>query len=173
VVNCEDVGIFIKAASNVLVKGNEVSNGTLRGIWLQYCFSTIVVDNKIYNIVGNKTVLGNIYGAIDLEISAKSIIVNNSLENSISGLYFDINATDTKIYHNNFINNTEPVINIGGENTTWDNGYPSGGNYWSNYLTKYPNATAIDNTGIGNTPYVIDQWDKDIYPLMKPYPISA
>jgi hypothetical protein len=37
----------------------------------------------------------------------------------------------------------------------WDNGYPSGGNYWSDYAIKYPNATEIDDSGIGDTAYFI------------------
>ena len=35
----------------------------------------------------------------------------------------------------------------------WDNG--SIGNYWSDYLSRYPNATEIDHSGIGDTPYAI------------------
>jgi len=173
VINCITADIFINAASNVLVKGNDVSgsNETLRGIYVYNCLNTIVKNNEINKIPGNKT--ENLFGAVDLEISRNSTIVGNELNNSLSGVYFDTNATDSKIYHNNFINDTEPVINIGGENTVWDNGSASGGNYWSNYLTKYPDATEIDHTGIGNTPYAIDQWDNDTYPLMRPYPISA
>ncbi len=38
---------------------------------------------------------------------------------------------------------------------TWDNGYPSGGNYWSDYRTRYPNVTEIDDSGIGDTEYVV------------------
>jgi hypothetical protein len=48
-------------------------------------------------------------------------------------------------------------------------------NYWRFYLTKYPNATEIGNTGIGNQPYVIDLStpanDPDYHPLMKPISI--
>ena len=51
-------------------------------------------------------------------------------------------------------------------------------NYWSDYLTKYPNATEIDDTGIGNTPYVYSIVEtrtpiiyRDNHPLMNPVAI--
>ena len=52
-------------------------------------------------------------------------------------------------------------------------------NYWSDYTTKYPNATEVDNSGIGNTPYVIYTVNdvvqtivyQDNHPLMNPVTI--
>jgi hypothetical protein len=35
----------------------------------------------------------------------------------------------------------------------WDNG--TVGNYWSDYLKVYPNASQIGHSGIGDTPYLI------------------
>jgi hypothetical protein len=55
----------------------------------------------------------------------------------------------------------------------WDDGYPSGGNYWSDYTSTdlysgpYQNETGRD--GIGDIPYVIDTDNQDNYPLMPPY----
>jgi hypothetical protein len=52
----------------------------------------------------------------------------------------------------------------------WDNGYPSGGNYWSDYTGTdlysgpYQNETGSD--GIGDTSYDIDVNNRDNYPLM-------
>ena len=54
-------------------------------------------------------------------------------------------------------------------------------NYWSDYSTKYPNATEVDHSGVGNTPYVfytvnnnngtlLDVFE-DNHPLMKPVTI--
>ncbi len=40
------------------------------------------------------------------------------------------------------------------------------GNYWSDYLARYPNATEVDSSGIGNTPYIIDANNVDHYPLL-------
>jgi hypothetical protein len=51
----------------------------------------------------------------------------------------------------------------------WDDG--SRGNYWSDYLTKYPNATGVDSSGVWNTPYVIGTNNADHYPLMVQYVI--
>jgi hypothetical protein len=55
----------------------------------------------------------------------------------------------------------------GSENSqtnSWDN--VTEGNYWSDYLTKYPNAKEIADTGIWYTTYIIDENNKDNYPLM-------
>jgi hypothetical protein len=43
------------------------------------------------------------------------------------------------------------------------------GNYWSDYLTRYPNATETD--GVWNTPYVIDANNTDYYPLTVQYAV--
>jgi hypothetical protein len=50
--------------------------------------------------------------------------------------------------------------------TVWDDGYPSGGNFWSDY-----NGTDINKDGVGDTPYIIGADNIDHYPLMTPYPI--
>ena len=54
----------------------------------------------------------------------------------------------------------------------WDDNYPSGGNYWSNYTGVdvkngfYQNET--DSDGIGDIPHIIDADNTDNYPLMAP-----
>ena len=55
---------------------------------------------------------------------------------------------------------------------TWDNGYPSGGNYWSDYTGNDsfsgPNQDLPGSDGIGDTPYNITGYtpnDQDRYPL--------
>jgi hypothetical protein len=51
----------------------------------------------------------------------------------------------------------------------WDDAYPSGGNWWSNYngtdvySGSHQNITGSD--GIGDTPYIIDSSNQDRYPL--------
>jgi parallel beta-helix repeat protein len=73
-------------------------------------------------------------------------------------------SSNNVFHHNNFINNTQHVhIENTGYANSWDDGYPSGGNYWSDY-----NGTDADHDGIGDTPYIIDANNIDHYPLMIP-----
>jgi hypothetical protein len=76
------------------------------------------------------------------------------------------------IIHNNIRSNTPPICYD--LYNTWDDGYPSGGNYWGNY-TGADEKSGIDQSemgsdGIGDEPYVISSNNRDHYPLMKPYP---
>jgi PKD repeat protein len=78
------------------------------------------------------------------------------------------------IYHNNFMNSPSQVAGIQFSSpNTWDDGYPSGGNYWSDYngtdlySGPYQNVTGSD--GIGDTPYVIATNNTDYYPLTIPF----
>jgi hypothetical protein len=79
------------------------------------------------------------------------------------------------VYQSNYNIITEN--NLSGGVQVWLSGYETiDGNYWSDYLTRYPNATEIDNTGIGNMPYVFSTaqngsetiYYQDNHPLMKP-----
>jgi len=55
----------------------------------------------------------------------------------------------------------------------WDNGYPSGGNYWSDYngtdLYCGPHQNETGSDGIGDKPYMIDGNNTDRYPLIYPH----
>lgn len=73
---------------------------------------------------------------------------------------------NTILYGNNFINCTQKPSPFSPA-PQWDNGKL--GNYWSDYLTRYPDATEIPNTGVGDTPYVIDKGEADRYPLIEPF----
>ena len=72
------------------------------------------------------------------------------------------------------MNNTAQVYSYNSANV-WDDGYPSGGNYWSNYAGvdvkrgPYKNETGSD--GIGDTSNVIEVNNTDRYPLMAQYAI--
>ncbi len=101
-----------------------------------------------------------------------AIIRGNTVWNCTNGIYLPESADNT-IYHNNFINNTLQAYVTPNYNNTWDNGYPSGGNYWSDYtgtdLYSGPDQNIAGSDFRGNTPYIINQNNTDHYPLTTPY----
>jgi hypothetical protein len=83
-------------------------------------------------------------------------------------------SSDNRFYHNNFIDNTLHVnITIPGCANFWDDGYSSGGNYWSDHVTVDDccgiNQDEPGSDGIVDEPYVIDANNCDNYPLVEPW----
>ncbi|MCL4429359.1 MAG: right-handed parallel beta-helix repeat-containing protein [Chloroflexi bacterium] len=117
---------------------------------------------------------------IDLLESNNNIITGNTIETAspwggyapaaiMVGLtygHYMANSSNNLIYNNTILSNTDEALVGEGSGNRWDNGKI--GNYWSDYSTKYPNATEIDNSGIGNTPYTIDINNIDRYPIIVP-----
>jgi len=103
--------------------------------------------------------------------SSNNTINGNNITNNGVGILVYVSSFDNAIYHNNFIGNTQQVlIATSGQANFWDDGYPSGGNYWSDCEDRYPNAEEIDDSGIWDTPYVIDENNQDNYPLVPEFP---
>lgn len=79
------------------------------------------------------------------------------------------NTRNNRVHHNNFFGSGYAFD--GGENV-WDNGHPSGGNYWFDYTGEDnfhgPDQDIPGGDGIGDTPYLIDNNTSDRYPLMSP-----
>jgi len=128
-------------------------------------------NNKIYE----NNITSNAWG-IWIGNSSNNCIYKNHITNNQVGIYL-VSSNNNKFYHNSLIDNTNwkgrqvydvskdqpeysPSINI------WDDGYPFGGNFWSDY-----SGVDADGDGIGDTPYIIDENNVDHYPLMKPYEI--
>ena len=95
------------------------------------------------------------------------IIRNNIVNNGVGVSDF---IGENYVQHNNFINNsaTAGVTENSFTISIWDDSYPSGGNYWSNY-----NGTDNNEDGIGDTPYIINENNQDKYPFMNPVDIST
>jgi len=96
---------------------------------------------------------------------AQNNVTNNAVALVLGTLSANVNSAGFQLlYSNNFINNTQILyVPIGvpfmqdvvplSPAGQWD--YGSIGNYWSDYLSRYSNATEIDHSGIGDTPYAI------------------
>jgi nitrous oxidase accessory protein NosD len=138
---------------------------------------------------GPYIVYGNILKGLNIGIvyegASRSLVYNNSIIQNLVGItllnYRFINSTsggmDNIFFSNNLIDNQRQVvveivahgISVllnGTDVVSWDNGVV--GNFWSDYLSRYPNATQNNNTGTYNTPYIIDANNKDNHPLFSP-----
>jgi len=128
----------------------------------------IVIDGDGYTLQGAGSGKG-----VDLSGRTNVTVWNTQIKNFDDGILL-VHSSNNSIYHNNFVDNTYQISNDGSVNV-WDDGYPSGGNYWSDYSAvdlfggPYQNVTGSD--GVGDTPYVIDEYNVDRYPLMAPYTI--
>ncbi|MHA2428064.1 MAG: right-handed parallel beta-helix repeat-containing protein [Candidatus Hermodarchaeia archaeon] len=116
------------------------------------------------NIFQGNTVNNNTRSGFMVGYSSNNTLTGNTVSNNTIEIWW---GSNNRIYHNNFVNNIKQ-INIENTENTWDDGYPSGGNYWSDY-------TGVDanGDGIGDTPYVIDEDNVDQFPLMAPISVYA
>jgi parallel beta-helix repeat protein len=162
IANCDNIGVRFYGSSNNTISGNTIT-------WSSY--GVYLVGSSDNNTVSGNTITNNWHIGVHLHGSSNNSIIENTItDNSFDGVYL-YSSSDNKIYHNNFIDN----LYQGREDQTsfgniWDNGYPSGGNYWSDYSTKYPDAQELDDSGIWDTPYIIiGAPNQDNYPLMEPW----
>jgi YVTN family beta-propeller protein/parallel beta-helix repeat protein len=166
--------IFVSRGMIINNTVTETGNGILS---LDEPTEGIDVEGGGSNVIIGNDITHNYCGLSFLETINNKIIGNNITDNHNTALGGGVGlmfwgASNNTVYHNNFIDNPEQAgedsFNSASTGNVWDDGFPGGGNYWSDYQTRYPNATEIDNSGIGNTPYVIDSQNKDRYPLMVP-----
>jgi parallel beta-helix repeat protein len=147
-------GIRLYESSNSNVINNNMKKNSL----------CIILDFSNYTHISGNNITASNYSGIHISYSSNNTISGNSIINNGYGIYIYCSSNNI-FHHNNFVNNTNQVFSIGSANV-WDGGYPSGGNYWSDYEDRYPDAEEIDKSGIWDAPYVIDGNNQDTYPLV-------
>jgi len=158
-------GFFLARASSNTISGNTLTNNS---------WGIRVGSSSWSNIVSGNNITNNGVGILVDDSRFNKIVENNIVENRGWGIELRDTQGNNTIYHNNFINNNQMGFGISNpwpcNENVWDDGEK--GNYWNDYKTRYPNASEIDNSGIGDTPYFININNTDHYPLMAPYEIS-
>jgi parallel beta-helix repeat protein len=188
------VGITLEYFGDNIISGNNLQNNAYTGIFVSLSSSNIFDENIVTmtfpfedyghgiwlktsnnNLVKNNTIVSNRWQAIILQDSATNDIFCNTVTSNGVGIYLD-SANGNLIYHNDFVDNTVQANSANSVNN-WDDGYPSGGNYWSDYSTRYPsvldeyngeNQDILGSDGIWDSPYGIDVENQDNYPLVNP-----
>lgn len=121
----------------------------------------------------NNTVHSSREFALDLFQSENITVKGNNIVDNVNGIRM-WKSNNNRVYHNNFIRNQVQAYNHLDPNVNqWDDGYPSGGNYWDDYtgvdVKSGPGQDIPGSDGWGDTPYVIDADSRDRYPSMYPF----
>ena len=167
--NFGGVHVYERCANNTIIKNSLLDNS-------EYAVSLDWAYNN--NFISTNFIAGNGNG-IFVKSSSNNRIIGNKIQNSIGWAIRleDKGQRDNMIYHNYFINNNSgdglqvsiPIWWDGethhGNPNIWDDGEK--GNYWSDYFTRYTNASEVGITGIGDTPFYINPNNIDNYPIVK------
>jgi len=158
-------GLLCIECSNVTLNNNVIGHSVTNwrfGINLVNCHNIEVVNNLVFNN----------WCGIAVWSSSNNVIRLNNVSRNYYGIAAVFGSSNNAVFHNNLLYNVNQTFISDAYNTIWDAGYPSGGNYWSDYTGvdlysgPYQNITGSD--GIGDTPYIIDANNIDRYPLMAP-----
>ena len=160
-------GVFLSRSSDYNnIIGNDITNTDWWGVRLYSSSHNKIHRNNItLNGVENQGDGLQLYGS-----SNHNRIFENNIVGNFRGIRL-LDSPDNSLYHNN-LRNSKQAYSMNGMNV-WDDGYPSGGNYWSNHVTV-DNYSGINqdepgSDGIVDEPYLIDNDNQDNYPLMEPY----
>ncbi len=179
-------GLILDGVDYTSVIENDVLFNGGDGIAFEYrMFLSYIIGNDISHNVGNgvsfnessgidvinNTLASNGKSGLDLWRAGYNDIVGNTFErNTLYGIYA-ASSYNNSIFHNAFVDNIEQAYDDNWTNR-WDDGYPSGGNYWNDYTGvdefsgEYQDIPGGD--GIGDTPYDVNESNMDRYPLMLP-----
>ena len=183
-------GITSWSSSWSVIISNNVSQNSNIGMYLEDNNDHLEITNNSFFLnsgsavfaslsdqvtVSSNDFYGNLRGMNLVDSSNVTMFENNFTFNTWYGV--DLTSSrDISVYHNNFIGNANQAGDDLAAENEWDDGYPSGGNYWDDYggidIHSGPNQNLPGSDWIGDSPYVIDGDSQDDYPLMYPFGMS-
>ena len=196
VANNSGCGIYLYEAYHNIVSNNVITNNTEHiGLFLEIPYGSYPKES--WNTIEGNIITNNDRG-VGLTESYRNTFKNNIIADNRKGIFFlkaqqnifeanvitnndemgvwMLSSCFNVFFHNDFVDNGKQVFMEEFGMNTWDDGWPSGGNYWSDhtgvdwYSGPYQNETGSD--GIVDIPYGIKPYsydNRDNYPLTKPY----
>ncbi len=157
----------VGAPTRPIISGNLVaSNGV-----------GIEISQATGGTISSNNVTANIDHGIHLDRVTDEVISNNHIAaNGGSNIYLT-GSGGNLLYHNDFVQTRQDsgqAVDDQGDQNSWDAGYPSGGNYWSDFIGVDQCSGPLQNVclnpdGIGDTSYTFPVGARDRYPLVKPF----
>lgn len=161
------------AYSNIIV--NNTLSGSNMGLWIGSSITSAPKKCSYNLFAGNKIENCGLWGILMGE-GSYNVFFGNIVENTGVGIGHDgyglaLGGTHSVVennlfLHNIFVNNSQ---NFG---TNWAvegaNSFDDGkeGNYWDDYLTIYPKASEVEQSGTGDIPYLLVDMNVDNHPLL-------
>lgn len=163
IANCS-FGVFLEYSDDFTFYDNLFNSISSHGVFIRGADNLTFTANNVSEIT---------WGGAHFEGSTDCTITYNFFYDNWKGVEMT-GCTGFLLHHNNFISTVIPAFDDNGAENSWDDGYPSGGNYWDDYAGtddfSGPDQNISGSDGIGDTPYVIDPDTQDGYPLMEPIP---
>jgi parallel beta-helix repeat protein len=198
--NCTGPAIYVSGSSSDNTLHLNTITGSLRGFYIAGAVSQnnisfnsisgstdggIVLQGAAHTIIQGNTISDGNYGLELLDASLYTSCYGNTFLNNNYGVWVRSSAGNT-IYNNNFVGTILQQLYQPSDSSvnTWDNWYPGGGNYWSNYagVDQYhgPNQDLIGLDGKIDIAYTLNANNQDRFPYMEfngwllnypPYPV--
>lgn len=133
----------------------------------------MIIEDSQENQILNSTFVNNKYGIVLRIGASNNTITHNRVRNhSMFGVEAEAGSFSNLIFYNDFVNNSVSGRDTSGGSNYWDNGYPSGGNFWDDYSGvdnfSGPNQDQPGSDGIGDSWYAVAPSGIDHYPIMEP-----
>lgn len=165
-----DTGIDLTNNVTEVPSSSEIWNVTVRNLKIMNFNFSIHTEGGgnhtfIYDYIAHTT--SNVRGGIFLWACSGNNITHCTIIGE-PAIYMHFGSSHNTITENNLSGDLSVMIS--GDETV-------DGNYWADYFAKYPNASEIDSTGVGNTPYVFGSSGlaggvlQDNHPLINPIAI--
>ncbi len=168
-------GFALQSAYSNVIVGNTLS-GSNMGLWIGSSISG-GPPTCSYNLFAGNTIENCGLWGILMGAGSYNVFYGNIVRNTGAGLDHDgyglalggngIVAENNLFFGNIFANNTKNFATnwvVEGAGNSFDDGKE--GNYWDDYLTRYPNASEVGKSGTGNLAYALTEYNVDNHPLL-------
>ncbi len=155
-----DAAIRLTNSSHCRIHHNIISKNNQNG-------SGIIFDqSSSENVIENNTIKNNdAHGILIYDSSCENIISNNTVETNAIGIKILDKSNNNNLFQNQLINNSQNAYDEC--ESSWDRGYPLGGNYWSDFDESTEGAWDNNSDHFVDTPYLIPGGSNiDAYPII-------
>jgi hypothetical protein len=153
--------------SGIMLAGPDLSKRDCREVLVE----NLRINNGVIYSVGasNNSFIGNYLDQSSMHLQGSAADIGNLIKHNTfknGSIFVDYNRCGLDVItENNFVNSLIFV--------DLSDAPVADRNYWSNYTVKYPDAKELDNSGVGDTPYVNDNLGGtntsiDYHPLVNP-----